>query len=294
MDTQTVSNIIQWSVTFPIGVCGIILNLFLLVIVILNRKTLLSSRIDQIYTLLLTLCLTWSTLSSTKLLVWGTGYGTVLNQLNAAGSSLPVCTIIGANCLLAMERYAIVRDAAWVKMRWLFLGVIVLTTGVFGAMVFSFATSPCSNGIYPDYMLQRWVWVVSAAVGFLGGFPIIVVSYSLAYVHMRQQLDKAAANHHVNVIRMAVQRKVLRNSIIMSIGVIGCYLPAWLVIALVAGGAFQGDLTVTVVTQLAFAMMLADVLLTPCLVLHFSMVLRTAVLRTFGRRLEEDEEFVML
>ncbi|KAJ3287011.1 hypothetical protein HDU79_006020 [Rhizoclosmatium sp. JEL0117] len=259
-----------------------------------NRATLLTQRIDFIYTTLLTFCFFWSSAYTAKYIafpVWNQVEKNPdsMNQFLAALSTIPVSLMISTNVLLAMERYCIIRELPWSKCKYYFFASISFSTTLIIIYLSIFTTSTCSNGVFPDTKPQMYIWILTNSIGFITGFGAIIYCYTATYKFIKRRISETLADHHVDQVRVLLQRKVLRNSILMTIGVLICYIPESIAMGFMSAKVLRRDTVVgAVLIAISYASMLADTIVTPCLILYFSAPLRDAF--CFWKQREKDED----
>ncbi|KAJ3012270.1 UNVERIFIED_CONTAM: hypothetical protein HDU68_001292, partial [Siphonaria sp. JEL0065] len=239
--------------------------------------------IDQIYCALISVCLCWAGFGILHTLL--PKDDVVTQQLSAAVINLPIDSIIGLNVLLAMERYRILREIPFPQMKKWFLASITFTAVMFIVFIACFIASPCSNGVYPDHMPILLTYLCTASLGFVVGFPAMIILYISTYRHVTTKLSAALADH-TDKIRHMIQQKVLRNTVIMTAGTLICYLP--LSILMTLRGLKIVDVNTiwgTSLNKAIFTIVSLDVLFTPCLIIYFS-----ASLSEFLRFWEKEHE----
>ncbi|KAJ3070117.1 hypothetical protein HDU98_006835 [Podochytrium sp. JEL0797] len=284
---------LNWTLKFPTYCLGVLINGVFLAVMIRKRKTLLQTRIDLIYAFLMFVCFVWSVTEVLLFAVWGNSDELIsgpetMNQIIATIQSLPVCLMISGNVQLALERYSILREVPWKSIRTTVYSYIAFAIAVTTTMLASFFTSPCSNQIFPDHKPQLLAWVISASLGFLVGFASIIYFYASTYSFIKQKLATNLADHHVDNLRMLLQRKVLRNSIIMTAGTLICYVPESIAITMLSMRLLNKNSVGGVVAiSLCFEMVSLDVIVTPALILYFSEPLKNSIV--LWRREGEDE-----
>ncbi|KAJ3075052.1 hypothetical protein HDU98_009340 [Podochytrium sp. JEL0797] len=148
---------------------------------------------------------------------------------------------------------------------------------------------PSSNEIYPDFTIQKICWISAVSLGFCVGFSIIIPLYTTTYYFVKEKLASSFTNHHVDTLRLHLQHHALKNSILMTAGILVCYVPQSICTYFELFGSLSGDTVAgLVIITLAFEFVVLDVLVTPVLVLYFSEPVRNAV--WYWRRKEEEEE----
>ncbi|KAJ3070116.1 hypothetical protein HDU98_006834 [Podochytrium sp. JEL0797] len=315
---------LDWGLKFPTFCFGILINLIVLAIMVRKQKTLLKTRsisfsslhtvyelivpsllnrIDLIYAFLMFVCFLWSVTEVALFAVWGNPDELVSapktrNQIIAATRSLPICLTIAGNIQLALERYSIFREVSWKSIRLTVYAYIAFAFCIIAVMITCFFTSPCSNQIFPDLEIQMILWVASASLGFLVGFASIIYFYSSTYSFIKKKLTTTLSDHHVDTLRMLLQRHVLRSSIIMTAGTLICYLPESVAITMLSMGLLNmNSVTGIVVVAVCFELVSLDVIITPALIVYFSEPLKNSIMSSFwgkGKRDVEDRDGSLL
>ncbi|ORY40389.1 hypothetical protein BCR33DRAFT_719387 [Rhizoclosmatium globosum] len=134
-----------------------------------------------------------------------------------------------------------------------------------------------------------YIWILTNSIGFITGFGAIIYCYTATYKFIKRRISETLADHHVDQVRVLLQRKVLRNSILMTIGVLICYIPESIAMGFMSAKVLRRDTVVgAVLIAISYASMLADTIVTPCLILYFSAPLRDAF--CFWKQREKDED----
>ncbi|KAI9332967.1 hypothetical protein BDR26DRAFT_868739 [Obelidium mucronatum] len=204
---------------------------------------------------------------------------------------MPICFMMGANILLAAERYCILREIPWNRSKKLHFALHMFSFVICTNFLVAFVTSPCSNEVYPDKKLQFYLWLASGGAGFPFGFPLLIYFYWSTYRYITRKLKTSFADHHVDTLRILLQRKALRNSVLMASAVLFCYIPLFAFLGILSSklvdrNSFAGR----IILETCFEIVCLDVLITPCLILYFSQPIARKTRQLWQKQQRHDSE----
>ncbi|KAJ3357284.1 hypothetical protein HDU83_008097 [Entophlyctis luteolus] len=212
----------------------------------------------------------------------------------AALSSLMVFAILLLNAVLGAERYFVLTPH---RRRHFYYGTGVLTIAAVCSIMWSFSTSPTTDMVRPDKILQLKVWVATAVVVFVYTVVACAFFYGNAYAFTVSKLSNSmhvlkdlVANGSANgdsesvnelsaleSAREKLERTMLYQCIWLSCSVLVCYLPIMVYVTVnLAYTSARGmeDISVdgsptSAAWYASAALMALDPLITPCVVVFF-------------------------
>ncbi|KAI9332970.1 hypothetical protein BDR26DRAFT_868744 [Obelidium mucronatum] len=262
---------IEYVGVMCVHLVGAVMNGFLIVLYLFGGKHMLADRIDKIVLALLVVCCLWSVITNIRLFVELSHPDLAyLGPVTGATSSLVITLLIGINALLALERYFISRgteqhvSAKYHIASMSFSGTICLI--VLGV----FVTSPSAGGTWPDARPQYFIWLATVLTGFSVASVVIVYSYASTFFFLAAQLKQAMSTQRVDKWRTVMQRRLLVNSIIMSVSLLFFYSPQ-IACFIVFGAKILSPTSPEglTLTAWAFLILALDVIASPALIMYF-------------------------
>ncbi|KAI8616540.1 hypothetical protein BC830DRAFT_1117580 [Chytriomyces sp. MP71] len=256
---------LTYGLITPIYVGGFFLNTVLVLAFLRQRKTLLVHRIDHVYVYVLSVCCIFSALFSVRFLL-----GLKVDRLPseaeqrmwAALTSISVIAHFTGNLpqTLHLERFFTFHNEQFSEASsFRFFAILGTLQGINCLIIcILFVTSPCSSAIWPDYELQRWIWLILCSTALLCGFSLILYLYIATYRSIKRLLHATTTNHKIDEFRILLERNVFWNSVLMSVTVFACYLPISIFLGI--GNAFKLDeYTFQLVLDVTYACVAMDV-----------------------------------
>ncbi|KAJ3129937.1 hypothetical protein HK100_008333 [Physocladia obscura] len=288
---------IFWAVYLlytPTVVLGAMLSGPMLYTILKNQDRLLKNRLDRTVLLLLAVSFAWAISTIIKVTLMLIVANDILNQANAALTYISAIWVLISNVFLALSRYFLIRQWPKEKAR-IFLSLVsAIAITLSGGIGWVFATSTTDNSFaaYPDSQYKKQISTLlvigAATVVFCAG--MIVGAYSATYLVISRKLKSALQSSSVSPIRLHLQYQVLKAMIIMSSGIIVCYLPIAIVLVIdsLLGKGVVPNWAGVLVTE--FTML--DTVVTPLMLLYFMPSIQKAVVakwRFFARFETKDD-----
>ncbi|KAI9332968.1 hypothetical protein BDR26DRAFT_868741 [Obelidium mucronatum] len=253
------------AVMIPLFCIGVLMNGCLLFVILSRQKELLANRINYIYTSLVVICFAWSCVSLVK---YGAGKSSQL--WSSLDSSIMITLLIGVISSLSIVYLAAAAGFTLI--------ILIL-------LIYSLCAAKATTDAYPVFPSTEFtIWLSTTSFGAVCGFGSIIYLYTSTYFLIKQKLETSFADYNAGDLNLILSRKILKNSIVMTVAVLGCHLPNSIVIPL-AGAQVVSD---WVPTSIGYLFSALDNLITPFLVVYFSQPVRDVIMDLIWRPKEKE------
>ncbi|KAJ3237174.1 hypothetical protein HDU78_004237 [Chytriomyces hyalinus] len=280
--------ILFYYIDLPIFVMGTLFNGYILQTILRNYSRLVRDRLDRCVTLLIGTYFTWSVAATVQYSVWLFHASSWFYRLSAMSTSIQILLVFGANTLMALERFFLIREYSVHQTSKHISGVIVYIGVMCGIIVAVFVSSPSLDAIWPAHPVEQTIWTVTMLLSFILMSLSIAVLYTLTFRYSSKMLRDAmkitgsdAIGHpqRVSISHLHLQRKILSKCFLM-FGIVFCsYAPEALSFVLVRALKLnQWEQPIFWFQTVSRVLLVLDVIVSPAFVLYFMTDIRRAVL----------------
>ncbi|KAI8844535.1 hypothetical protein BJ741DRAFT_588693 [Chytriomyces cf. hyalinus JEL632] len=284
--------ILFYYIDLPIFVMGTLFNGYILQTILRNYSRLVRDRLDRCVTLLIGTYFTWSVAATVQYSVWLFHASSWFYRLSAMSTSMQILLVFGANTLMALERFFLIRDYSVHQTSKHISGVIVYIGVMCGIIVAVFVSSPSHDAIWPAHPVEQTIWTVTMLLSFIVMSVSIAVLYTLTFRYSSKMLREAfdtmkmtagsdAIVHpqRASISHLQLQRKILSKCFLMFGIVFFSYAPEALSFVLVRTLKLnQWEQPIFWFQTVSRVLLVLDVLVSPAFVLYFMTDIRRAVL----------------
>ncbi|KAJ3394064.1 hypothetical protein HDU80_010599 [Chytriomyces hyalinus] len=287
--------VLFYYIDLPIFVVGTLFNGFILQTIIFNYSKLVRDRLDRCVALLIGAYFSWCVAATVQYSVWLFHASSWFYRLSAIVTSMQIIMLFGANTLMALERFFMIRDYSVRQSSKYVVGVIVYIGVMCGLIVGLFISSPSHDAIWPANPVEQSIWTVSMLLSFVIMSISIAVLYTLTFRYSSRMLREAFESmkmtprdseagqvyaHNASISHLQLQRKILNKCFLMFGIIFFSYAPEAFSFVLVRTLKLnQWDQPIFGFQTVARILLVLDVLISPAFVLYFMTDLRKAVLR---------------
>ncbi|TPX75155.1 hypothetical protein CcCBS67573_g03570 [Chytriomyces confervae] len=289
----------------PIFLVGAFFNGFIMATILLNRKKLLVSRLDQFMFLLIFVFFLWSVACFVEFFANLIGISVHGYIAEAIISSFSIVMIFCVNLLLALERYFLIMSTPEYLCERIITGVIVLV-GVLCGLILGIYVRTAIDMDHAE-LVESWSLTMYGALLLISTAVVVVyvrtyfrssrlVRESLGLSKKKGLVARIRTNHKnkhgdsatgdnvsesesggMDGVSVAIERRILFNSIIMASSLILCYLPG-IILQVIPNVLHLSPEVAVFWSNVSEVSLSLDVLITPALILYFRRDIREVLL----------------
>ncbi|KAJ3085632.1 hypothetical protein HK100_008976 [Physocladia obscura] len=255
----------------PTAIFGAMLSGPMLLTILTNRARLLKNTLDRIALLLLFVSFTWSLWTFLKVVLMLLVSNDRVNQANAALTYISVVWFLFSNVFLAMSRYFLFKQWTQNKTRTYFMSGLIIAVVLSAGLIWVFSTAATTNSFVPfpaaQYKTQTVVMFIIGAFTVVFSMSAITGLYVATYILISRNLSVTMPSSSESQIRLRLQNRLLKSMILMSSGIVVCYLP--ITIALIRKGFLNGGSLSLFPAVIVTEFVILDTVVTPAMLLYF-------------------------
>ncbi|KAI8832448.1 hypothetical protein BJ741DRAFT_614556 [Chytriomyces cf. hyalinus JEL632] len=293
----------------PIFLMGALFNGFVMATILLNKKKLLVSRLDQFMFLLIAVFFLWSVACFVEFFASLVAISVQGYIAEAIISSFSIVMIFCVNLLLALERYFLIMGTPEYLCERIITGVIVLV-GILCGLILGIFVRTAIDMDHAE-LVESWSLTMYGALLIISTAVVVVyvrtyfrssrlVRESLGLSRKKGLVARIRTSHknkHGDVltgddvsepdasggmdgVSVAIERRILFNSIIMASSLILCYLPG-IILQVIPNVLHLSPEVAVFWSNVSEVSLSLDVLITPALILYFRRDIRDVLLQYY-------------
>ncbi|ORY40498.1 hypothetical protein BCR33DRAFT_367152 [Rhizoclosmatium globosum] len=264
----------------PAYVVSLTVNGVIGIYVLRYRRELLASTLSKIFLILVIFFVAWSAVNiGVGSAILAMNQTMLLMKIAAALNSIGAFCVFGLNMAVAVERFLVVRQASDKRIWFVLISVYVAV--LVGLAVWVFATSPSSDCFQPDLPMQRTVFFGANFAAFVPMYLGVLGLYLATFVHSSRVVRQVLTNvPQKTVVRAELTRRLLISCLVMSSTMLILYTPF---VVLMLSAAFMEHANLQIWMTVCNALITADAIATPLLVLYFNPRMRVLFAQSFYR-----------
>ncbi|KAJ3259052.1 hypothetical protein HDU77_002000, partial [Chytriomyces hyalinus] len=293
----------------PIFLMGALFNGFVMATILLNKKKLLVSRLDQFMFLLIAVFFLWSVACFVEFFASLVAISVQGYIAEAIISSFSIVMIFCVNLLLALERYFLIMGTPEYLCERIITGVIVLV-GILCGLILGIFVRTAIDMDHAE-LVESWSLTMYGALLIISTAVVVVyvrtyfrssrlVRESLGLSRKKGLVARIRTSHknkHCDVlsgedvsepdasggmdgVSVAIERRILFNSIIMASSLILCYLPG-IILQVIPNVLHLSPEVAVFWSNVSEVSLSLDVLITPALILYFRRDIRDVLLQYY-------------
>ncbi|KAJ3231229.1 hypothetical protein HDU81_003922 [Chytriomyces hyalinus] len=292
----------------PIFLMGALFNGFVMVTILLNKKKLLVSRLDQFMFLLIVVFFLWSVACFVEFFASLVAISVQGYIAEAIISSFSIVMIFCVNLLLALERYFLIMGTPAHLCERIITGVIVMV-GILCGLILGIFVRTAIDMDHAE-LVESWSLTMYGALLIIS--TAVVVVYVRTYfrssrlvreslglskkkglvarirtihrkhgnVSLGDDVSESDASGGMDAVSVAIERRILFNSIVMASSLILCYLPG-IILQVIPNVLHLRPEVAVFWSNVSEVSLSLDVLITPALILYFRRDIRDVLLQYY-------------